>query len=129
MTAATGNRLTKQREADRVADPLAAATRIYGGTMVALDASGNAIPAIPAAPTMRGVANHEADNSTGAAGAVSVECDRGFAFLFANDGSLDRTDIGADVYVVDDQTVGVAGTLIAGKCIDIVDAGVWVFIS
>ena len=39
---------------------------------------------------------------------------------------LDRTDIGASVYVVDDNTVGATGTLIAGKLLDIEPAGAWV---
>ncbi|MGB0912011.1 MAG: hypothetical protein ACPGSW_00400 [Phaeobacter italicus] len=104
-------------------DPVAAATTIYGGALVALDASGNAIPAIPAAPVMRGVALYGADNALGAAGDETVSIERG-PFLIANDGSLDRTDIGTSVYVVDDNTVGAAGTLVAGKCLDIVAEGV-----
>lgn len=107
----------------RFADPVAAATTIYSGAMVALNAAGDAIPAIPTGVIMRGVALEEADNETGAAGDVAVPTERG-PFLVANDGSLDRTHIGTDVYVVDDNTVGDAGTLVAGKCLDVLDAGV-----
>lgn len=116
---------TRVGEGRRFGNPVAAATRIYAGAMVALNAAGNAIPAIPAAPVMRGVALHEADNGDGAIGAVSVETDRG-PFLVANDGSIDRTHIGGDVYVVDDNTVGDAGTLVAGKCLDVTPEGVTV---
>ncbi|MBN7785142.1 hypothetical protein JYP51_09440 [Ponticoccus gilvus] len=114
---------TRVGNGQRFVDPVAAATRLFAGAMVALDASGNAIPAIPAATAMRGVSIEEADNSDGAAGDVSVPIERG-PFLVANDGTLDRTDIGSDVYVIDDNTVGAAGTLVAGKCLDVNDLGV-----
>ncbi|WP_339696062.1 hypothetical protein [Celeribacter baekdonensis] len=104
-------------------DPVAASTTIYNGSMIALDASGNAIPAIPAGTVMRGVATEGVDNSGGAAGDASVPIERG-PFLVANDGSINRTHIMTDVYVVDDNTVGAAGTLIAGKCLDVTLAGV-----
>ncbi|WP_313350537.1 hypothetical protein [Paracoccus sp. (in: a-proteobacteria)] len=116
---------TRVGEGRRFANPVAAATRIFSGALVALDAAGNAIPAIPAAPVMRGVALHEADNTLGAAGETSVETDRG-PFLVANDGSVDRSHIGGDVFVVDDNTVGAAGTLVAGKCLDVTPEGVTV---
>lgn len=107
----------------RFADPVAADTRVFSGAMVALDASGNAIPAIPLGTIMRGVALEEADNTDGSAGALSVPIERG-PFLLANDGSIDRTHIGTGVYVVDDNTVGDTGTLVAGKCLDVTDFGV-----
>lgn len=44
----------------------------------------------------------------------------------ANDGSINRTHIGQDVYVVDDNTVGAAGALVAGKCLDVAPTGVTV---
>lgn len=128
MAAATKHRNTSRRNGDLVGDPVAAATTIYAGVMVALDAAGNAINATPAAPIMRGVSRAGADNSAGVAGAMTVEVMRGDAFLFAQTG-LDRTDIGSDVFVVDNQTVGATGTLIAGTLIDIDDGGAWVEIQ
>ena len=53
-----------------------------------------------------------------------MEIKRG-VFQFAQTG-LDRTKIGTAVFVVDDNTVGAAGTLIAGKLLDIETAGAWV---
>jgi hypothetical protein len=124
MTALTKNApRTRAGNGRLFGDPVAAATTIYAGALVALDASGNAVPAIPAAPVMRGVALDKSDNSGGAAGDETVAVERG-PFLIANDGSLDRTDIGSDVYVVDDNTVGAAGTLVAGKCLDVLTEGV-----
>lgn len=108
-------------------DPVAAATMIWAGAMLALDAAGNLIPAAPGSPTIRGVAVETADNSTGAAGDVSITSKRG-AFLF-NNSDLDRTDIGADCFVSDDNTVASTGTLVAGKLLQIEDAGAWVEIK
>lgn len=107
----------------RFVDPVAAATLIHAGAMVALNAAGNAIPAIPSATRMRGVALAEADNSDGATGDENVMIERG-SFLVANNGTINRTHIGGSVYVVDDNTVGAAGTLIAGKCLDVTTQGV-----
>lgn len=110
-------------------DPVAAATRIFAGSMVALNATGNAIRAIPTATRIRGVAKDEADNTNGAIGDKSVEIERG-PFLVANDTTnpVTRAHIGADVYVVDDNTVGslATGTIVAGKCLDVTPEGVTV---
>lgn len=116
---------TRVGEGRRFGNPVAAAGHIFAGAMVALNATGFAIPATPTATRMRGVALHEADNSDGAAGAAMVETDRG-PFLVANNGSVNRTHIGGNVYVVDDNTVGAACTLIAGKCLDVTPEGVTV---
>ncbi len=116
---------TRVGEGRRFRDPVKGEGRIFAGALVALDATGFAIPAIPTAARMRGVALHEADNRLGADGDSFVDVDRG-PFLVANNGSIDRTHIGADVYVVDDNTVGAAGTLVAGKCLDVTPVGVTV---
>ena len=114
---------TRVGEGRRFVDPVAASTLIYAGAMVALNAAGNAIPAIPTAARMRGVALAEADNSSGAIGDENVIIERG-PFLVDNNGTVNRTHIGGNVYVVDDNTVGAAGTLIAGKCLDVTAQGV-----
>lgn len=114
---------TRVGEGRRFVDPVAASTLIYAGAMVALNAAGNAIPAIPTAARMRGVALAEADNSSGAIGDENVIIERG-SFLFDSNGTVSRTHIGGNVYVVDDNTVGAAGTLIAGKCLDVTAQGV-----
>ena len=113
----------------RFRDPVAAATRILAGSMVALNAAGNAISAVPTATRVRGVALDEADNTSGAIGDKSVDIERG-PFLFANDttDAVTRAHIGASVYVVDDNTVGssATGTIVAGKCLDVSPEGVTV---
>ncbi|APE43650.1 hypothetical protein BOO69_09655 [Sulfitobacter alexandrii] len=126
MANLTKNRTTAELASGgkQLSDPVAADTKIFLGAMVGLDAAGNAVPAAPATPVMRGVASAEADNTDGAAGAIAASTKRG-TFLF-NQTGLDRTDIGSDVYVADDNTVAATGTLVAGKLIQIEAAGAWV---
>lgn len=127
--------LTKDRIAKELApsgrpfvDPVAANTKIFRGSMVALDGAGNAIPASPTAAAMRGCAvDAGADNTGGPAGAKTVTARKGI-FLF-NQTGLDRTDIETEVSVVDDNTVGGTGTLKAGILKDVTSEGAWVEIS
>jgi hypothetical protein len=118
---------TKVGDGRRFSDPVAADTRIFNGSMVALNASGYAIPAITTATRVRGVALAEADNTDGTLGAIKVDIERG-AFLFRNDvtNAVTRAHIGATVYVVDDNTVGssATSTIAAGKCLDVLPEGV-----
>lgn len=128
MTALTKNAArTRLSHGQRFRDPLAADTRIYAGSMVALNATGFAIRAVTTATRIRGVALAEADNTDGAAGAASVEIERG-PFLVANDTTnpVTRAHIGGTVYVVDDNTVGssATSTIAAGKCLDVTPEGV-----
>lgn len=103
--------------------PMKAASTAYKGGMVAIDSSGNAMAAgLLAGGTVRvvGVASATANNSGGAAGAIKVEAKVG-VFRFANHGAdlVVAADVGADCYVVDDQTVAkTSGTntrAVAGK--------------
>lgn len=114
--------------AARFSNPVAAGANIRGGALVALDAAGNAIPAAPASPVMRGIAMAPADNTGGGAGDIDALTSRG-CWIVKNDGSIDRTHIGGDVFVIDDETVGAAGTLVAGKCLDVLAGGVAVEIA
>ena len=124
MTALTKNTpRTRVGNGLRFRDPVAAGAVIFAGALVALNAAGNAIPAIPTATRMRGVALAEADNTGGVIGDAGVDFERG-AFLVPSNGSINRTHIGGNVFVVDDNTVGAAGTLIAGKCLDVTPEGV-----
>jgi len=130
--ALTADRETKRRESTRNEDPVAAAVKIYGGSLVVLDAAGNAKPGVTAfGLTARGRAADLVDNSPGSAGDVTVQTARG-VFRFANDGThtVDRTHIGGTAYIVDDQTVASTdgtGTRSAAGIIRDLDAqGVWV---
>jgi hypothetical protein len=89
--------------------PCKASVHIYEGAMVAIDSSGNAMPAgATASGTVRviGVAEAEANNSSGAAAAISVLVRRGtFSMVNATAGeAITKASVGAKVYALDDQT-------------------------
>lgn len=107
--------------------PVNGGARIFAGSIVALDSSGNAIPGTTVAGgavrTM-GAAQEEADNTAGADAATYVRVRRG-AFAFGNSSAGDligAAEVGANVYLVDDQTVaktdgGAGARIVAGKCV------------
>jgi hypothetical protein len=131
--ALTKDRNTKRRDGVLFSDPLAAATRIFAGALVCLNAAGNAVPGATATTlTARGVAQEHVDNSAGAAGDLRIESRRG-VFPFVNSAAADeitRADIGTNAYIVDDQTVAkTSGTntrSVAGVIRDVDSDGVWI---
>jgi len=114
---------------------VAAATKIFAGTIVALDANGNAVPATTATGlVIVGVAQALADNTAGIAGAIKVKCAPG-VFKFANLGAdaVDANDLGKTCFVTDDQTVSetdaVGTKSAAGKVFQVDTDGVWVAVG
>lgn len=135
MTALAQDRATPRREGVLYNEPVAASTTIYAGSLVVLDASGDAAPGSTATGlTARGVAQAHVDNSSGAAGDKAIETRAG-EHRFENDATdaIDRTHIGGDAYIVDDQTVaatdGTSTRSKAGTITDVDDDGVWVRIA
>lgn len=133
MTALAKDRTTRERTGNRRAFGVKAATLIYAGSIVCLDANDLAVPGA-VATTLKavGVAVAKADNSAGANNAINVEAATGI-FRFNNSASTDEItigEIGADCYIVDDQTVaktdGSSARSVAGKIFDVEADGVWV---
>lgn len=130
MSAATAAIDTPERSGSVFNYPLAAATVIYQGTLVALDASGNAVAASDAAALrVVGRAEETVDNSDGDAGDLTINAKRG-VFKYANSGTnaVDADDKGKVCFVEDDQTVAETSThkCKAGRVLDVEDDGVWV---
>lgn len=132
--ALTADRDTPERAGVDFSFPVAAATKIYAGALVALDAAGDAVPGSAATTlTAVGRADEQVDN-TGAAGDKVIAVRKG-VFRFVNSGTdpITRAEIGADAYIVDDETVAATdgtGTLsVAGKIVDLDADGVWVEIA
>lgn len=131
--ALTADRNTPSRLGDEHNDPVAAATKIYAGSIVCLDAAGNAVPgSVATTLKARGRAEEQVDNSAGAAGALTVQSRKG-VFRFKNDGTVARVDIGSTAYIVDDETVadnnGTNTRSSAGTITDVDADGVWVKIA
>lgn len=133
MAALAADRNTPARDAKDFEFPVAASTKIFAGALVALNASGYATKGA-VATTLKavGVAQALADNSAGANAAINVKVRRG-CFRFGNSTSTDLialTEVGADCYIVDDQTVaktnGSSTRSVAGKVRDVDADGVWV---
>jgi len=133
MTALSKGRKTSARMGLEYMAPVAAATKIWQGAIVVLDASGNAAPATMATGLVAaGGAQATVDNSAGAAGDMTVVIEKG-VFAYANSAAGDlitRAEIGDTAYLVDDQTVAktdATGTRsAAGKIMDVDAEGVWI---
>ena len=132
MPPLSADRNTLERSGDAVAHPVAAATVIYAGSLVALDAAGNATPgAVATTLTAAGRAQVQVDNSAGAAGDVTLLVRRGvFQFKNSAGDAVDRTHIGGNAFIEDDETVsatdGTGTRSVAGKIIDLDTGGVWI---
>ncbi len=107
-------------------------TKIFKGSIVALNA-GYAAPGASAANLITvGVAQETSDNSSGLDGAATVLVKEGI-FKFANHGTntVVAANVGALCYIEDDQTVGNLSTSksVAGRVHKLDSDGVWVKIG
>ena len=93
--------------------PVEASTTVYLGSMVALNAAGNAVPASSNAAlkiigraemVLNGIPGQDAVNA-GAAGAISIVARRGVFMYGVNDGSIAGAQVGQVAFAVDDNSV------------------------
>lgn len=122
MTAAAIDRNTDRKDGGFKAYPVLAATKIFKGTLVVIDAAGFAKPAVNAANNkVVGVADAQADNSAGASAAINVIVREG-VYRFAAT-AITQAMVGKIMHVVDDQTfddaIGTAG-IKAGRLVEFV---------
>jgi len=93
--------------------PVEANTIIYGGTMVASNANGNAVPASASGALKlwgrceRQVNNLNTNTPFGAAAAQFVSIRKG-PFFFNQDGTISQANIGQNCFAVDDNTVSLS---------------------
>lgn len=133
--ALTGDRNTPERSGELMVLAVAAATTIYAGSLVVLNA-GYAEPGSEDTGLIAiGRAEEQVDNSGGDAGDKTVKVKRG-VFRFANSGGGDAitaANIGSACYIVDDQTVAKTSDegarSRAGRIVDVDSAGVWVLVG
>lgn len=112
---------------------VAEATKIFGGTMVFADADGYAVPGADTAALegkFLGIAEDDADNTDGTDGDINVKVEAARPFLMAKTGTIVQSDIGADLYADDDQTVALAADVTnrakVGTLMAIEDGMCWV---
>jgi hypothetical protein len=121
---------TQERPGDIVQLTLAANAVIYRGALVAVSATGYAVPgADTAGLTVIGRAEDTVDNTGGADGAAVVNVKRG-CFKFANSATAALTiaHVGTIAYAADDETVANTSdnAIKAGLVIAIETDGVWI---
>lgn len=104
MAALTKDRQTEKKITGLKSYPVAASTKIYAGSLVALNSGGYAVPAADAASLrVVGVAKAQADNTSGANGAIMVNVESDILARF-NASSITQAMVGQVMYVVDDNT-------------------------
>lgn len=108
MVALTTDRNTPARIGDVRSEPLAAAVKVFAGSIVMRNSAGYLTKGATVTGAF-GVGRAESvfDNSAGAAGALSADYRTGI-FRFANSSAGDlitQADVGKLCYIVDDQTV------------------------
>lgn len=123
---------TISRSGASVSLPVAAATALFAGGLIALNAAGDAVAASDAAGLkVIGRCAADVDNSGGSAGDATVVVERG-VFRYANSGddTLTKADVGGSAIVEDDETVGDGTTpthnIVAGLILAVDADGVWI---
>ena len=110
MSALTKDRNTVRKEGDYAEYQVKSNAEIFAGSQVCIDPTGYAVPGSDTAGLkFVGISRGYADNTGGADGALSVEVWRRGSFELAAAG-MTMGNIGDSVFVVDDQTVGLAAT-------------------
>lgn len=132
--ALTGDRNTPEKNGDYLVLKVAASTKIFAGSLVAVNGSGFAVPG-SSTDGLKGVGRAEdyADNTSGANGDAVIKVKKG-VFKFSNDGTLPVTwaDIANNCYIKDDGTVRAKDTgasavnVVAGTVFSIENDGVWI---
>lgn len=114
--ALTAPRNTLSRHSGRWTYPVAAGAKIWQGALLVLD-GGYAKPGATAVGLIAlGRAEESVDNTGGAAGALSVEAERGtFYFVNSPADSITQADVGKTAWIVDDETVAKTDGSVAGQ--------------
>ena len=105
MTAKTANTEAIRKEGQMISTPVIAAEIIYKGTPTFAKAAGDAFSndgttnTLAAGDVFLGISVEEADNSTGAAGAIDVRTYIEGCFLLTFSDTITKANQGDDVYV------------------------------
>lgn len=105
--------------------PVLAATKIYEGALVAVDANGYAKNLAGTDPIFAGIAYQQADNSAGASGAIKVRVRRTIdggcpLILVAPVASATLANVGDTVYASDENTLTLVST--SNKAVGVLSA-------
>ncbi len=125
MTALSADRATEYREGLILDFPVKETTKIYAGSVVCIEnSSGYAVPAANTSGLQFvGVAEAQADNSSGSNGDIKVTVRRKGVFRFAAS-SINQAVVGDIMYAIDDQTFDETGSngVVVGRLVKYVSA-------
>lgn len=131
--ALSADRNTPMMDGELVNLPVAASKKIFAGSLVAANSTGYVTPGETATTLIYlGRAEEQVDNSTGAAGAKTINVRKKKAFKWKNSGAdaVVQADLGKNCYIVDDETVaktsGTSTRSVAGVVVKVDTDGVWV---
>lgn len=127
MTALTQDIETQYRDGVELDFPMVASDIIYGGSWVAVNAAGYALPGSDTAGLIfGGIATQRVDNSAGAAGAKSVVLKRKGTYKATMATAISQANVGDNVYLVDDNLLDVAANttndILCGKIRGYIDS-------
>lgn len=135
MAALTKDRITETKIVGLKSYPVAASTKIYNGSIVCLNTSGYAVPAADTVGfVVKGIADEQVDNSSGAAGDLWVKV-KGPILARLDCTSITQAMLGRKMYVVDDHTVDeefqdLTNSVLAGVLVEYISATEgWIYID
>ena len=112
MTALAQDIAIEYTDGTELAFPVINADILYGGGLICVNAAGYALPGSDTAGLIfQGIATERVDNSLGAVGDKKVTLKRRGLFKMLFGTAISQANIGDNVFVVDDQTVDVAGNV------------------
>lgn len=125
MANLTADRSSKRKDGTLIALPLAANAVIFKGALTCLNAGYLIRGASAAGNVFAGVAYERVNNTGGANGAALCRVETDGTHLFVGDGAA--ADVGAEMYITDDQTVtktAPANPVKCGRLVEVPKAGV-----
>lgn len=124
--AVTANQLFKKQDGCKRSFPVEESTRIYQGTLVYINANGYACDVTATGVNgFAGIAVAEADNSSGADGAINVEVWTTGDFELVGAGTYSQATVGVPVYGDDNYTINISigsTSVPIGLCVGYVSA-------
>ena len=122
--AVTENQIIKRQDGDRRSYPVKASTKILDGTLVFLTAGGYADDDTATGVNgFVGIANGEADNTSGGDGDITVEVFAEGDFVLVGAGTYTQADVGSVIYGDDNYTINtsIGSTSVPiGRCVGFV---------
>jgi len=125
LTALTESYDAERKDGILITYPVAAGETVYKGALVCIDADGYLVPGSDASGyAFAGVSYEKADNADGADGDATARVWKVGTYVFAAGFTAGQEDVGSEVYVVDDNTVGTSTTyaIYCGTVVEVISS-------